>query len=152
MALVKRNHDNYFPTQSFGSLLDQLFNTDMFDWPSSNFSQTNTTLPAVNIKEEASRFTVEMAAPGMKKEDFKLEVDNNRLTISSEFKSEKEEVDKDKYTRKEFSYQSFVRTFNLPETVDADKIKASYQNGVLSLDIPKKEEAKPKPIRLIDVK
>ncbi|MBT34315.1 MAG: heat-shock protein [Thalassobius sp.] len=152
MSLVRRNHDNYFPTQSFGGLLDQFFNTELFDWPTRNFSSTNTTLPAINIKEEEDRFTVEMAAPGMKKEDFKLEIDNNKLTISSEHKTENEEVGNDNYTRREFSYQSFVRSFNLPETVDSDQIKASYENGVLLLDIPKKEEAKPKPVKLIDVK
>ena len=106
----------------------------------------------VNIKETADNFVVEVAAPGMTKKDFKIELDGNMLTISSEKSDQREENEDEKYTRKEFSYQSFYRTFNLPkEVVDAEKIEAKYENGLLHLMIPKKEEAKQKPPRLIQI-
>ena len=149
MTLTKRNGNlaNTFP-----NLFDDLFSRDLFDWNNSNFSTTGTTLPAVNVKETAESFVVEMAAPGMKKEDFKVELNNNLLTISSEQKSEHEEKENDKYTRKEFSYQSFQRSFQLSrEAVDADNIQAKYENGVLHLTIPKREEVKQKPSRLINI-
>ncbi len=93
-----------------------------------------------------------MAAPGMEKKDFKIELDGNALTISSEKQDEREEKEGESYNRKEFSYQSFYRIFHLPkEVIDADKINAKYQHGLLSLVIPKREEAKQKPARLIDI-
>ncbi len=149
MTPTKRNGNL---SNSFPGLFDDLFTRDLFDWHNSNFSNTGTTLPAVNLRETPETFEVEMAAPGMKKEDFKIELNNNVLTISSEQKSEHEEKDNDKYTRKEFSYQSFQRSFQLSrEAVDADKIQAKYENGVLHLTIPKREEVKQKPSRLINI-
>lgn len=149
MMLMRRNSEGM---PAVGSLLDNFFNNDLFDWSSRNFSNTNTTLPAVNIKEDEESFMVEVAAPGMDKKDFKIELDNNLLTISSEKQEEKSENGKEgKYTRREFSYQSFSRSFNLPDTVAADKIQARYAEGVLKLEIPKKEEAKPKPARTIKI-
>ena len=95
---------------------------------------------------------VEMAAPGMRKEDFRVQLDGNLLTISSEKKHEHEEKDGERYTRKEFSYQSFTRSFQLPkDVVDEDQIRAAYHDGVLQLSIPKKEEAKQKPPRMIQI-
>jgi len=150
MSLIVRKPQMDFP--AFGSLIDQFFNNDFFDWSNRNFSVTNTTLPAVNIKEDNDKFQVEVAAPGLKKEDFKIEVNHNMLSISSEKQEEKTEGQEGgTYTRREFSYQSFVRSFSLPESVDADKIEASYNDGVLVLNIPKKEEAKPKPARVIQI-
>jgi HSP20 family protein len=150
MSLIVRKPQMDFP--AFGSLIDQFFNNDFFDWSNRNFSVTNTTLPAVNIKEDNDKFQVEVAAPGLKKEDFKIEVNHNMLSISSEKREEKTEGQEGgTYTRREFSYQSFVRSFSLPESVDADKIEASYNDGVLVLNIPKKEEAKPKPARVIQI-
>jgi HSP20 family protein len=106
----------------------------------------------VNVKETAESFEVEMAAPGMKKEDFKVELNNNILSISSEQKQEHEEKNNERFTRKEFSYQSFHRSFQLSrEAVDADNIQAKYENGVLHLTIPKREEVKQKPSRLINI-
>jgi len=96
-------------------------------------------IPAVNIKEENDKFILEMAAPGMNKDDFKINLDNYQLTISSEQKKEKKEKE-DNYTRREFVYSSFSRSFTLPKTIDIDKIKADYKNGILSLTLPKKEE------------
>src|SRR5207244_2278065 len=117
-----------------------------------NNSVTNTTIPAVNIKETKDSFDVELAAPGMRKEDFKVELDGNQLTISSERRIEEETTDENRYTKREFSYQSFQRTFQLSkDVVDADKIQARYENGLLHLVIPKKEEAKQKPPRVIQI-
>lgn len=96
-------------------------------------------IPAVNIKEENDKFVMEMAAPGLKKEDFHINLDNYQLTVSSEAKEKKEE-EKDNYTRREFLYTSFSRSFTLPKSIDAEKIKADYKNGVLSITLPKKEE------------
>ena len=99
-------------------------------------------VPAVNISESDEGFHLEMAAPGFIKEDFKLSVENDVLTVSAEKKSEKDEKGK-KFTRREFSYSSFRRSFTLPEMVDTDKIQAAYENGLMTVDLPKKEEAKP---------
>ncbi len=130
------------------TILDDFFR----DWSTTNFSDTNTTLPAVNIKEDDNAFTVEVAVPGMEKKDFHIDLEDNILTISSEKKVENKE-EKDNYTRKEYSYQSFTRSFTLPKNVvDSDKIAAQYKNGELIIAIPKREEAKPKPARLIEVK
>jgi HSP20 family protein len=131
---------------------DDFFTRDLFNWGLTNNSNTGTTVPAVNIKETANAFEVEMAAPGMTKNDFRVELDNNVLTITSEKNMQNEEKDGEKYSRREFSYQSFQRTFTLmKEVVDEDKIEARYENGVLHLVIPKKEEAKQKPARMIQI-
>lgn len=148
MKLVKAS-DNLFPT--IPSFFNNFFSGDLMDWNSSNFSATNTTLPAVNIMENDDSFMIEMAAPGLTKENFKVNLNRNRLEISSEVKAEKDESD-EKYSRREFSYQSFQRCFTLPEgTVDGDKISAKYTNGILMVNIPKREEIKPKPARAIDI-
>ena len=132
-------------------LLSSLFDDDVFSFPSTRFFNTpffreggqEVTVPAVNIKEQDDRFEVELAAPVCKKEDLKVDVENNVLTISSEQKDESEEK-KDDYTRREFSYSSFRRSFTLPEHADADKLKAKFADGVLKLSIPKRTE-EPKP-------
>lgn len=121
------------------------------DWSNLNYSNTNTTLPAVNVLENDNEFVIELAAPGMKKEDFRINLENNILTISSERKEEKEEK-KDQYSRREFSYQSFQRSFTLPEYhADREKVTAKYIDGILNIIIPKREEAKPKPAREIEI-
>jgi HSP20 family protein len=147
MTLLRRS--DLFP--AWANFVNDFFNTDFSDWSSRHFSDTNTTLPAVNIKENADAFLVEMAAPGMAKEDFKVELNNDLLTISSEKKNENETKEGETYTRREYSYQSFSRSFTLPKSVEAEKITAKYENGVLSLTIPKKEEAKPKPVKQITI-
>lgn len=98
-------------------------------------------VPAVNITEHEKEYRVALAAPGLKKDDFKIDVDGNMVTISSEKEESKEDKDK-RYTRKEYSYSSFSRSFALPEDVDRDKIEARYEDGVLTLLLPRKEEAK----------
>jgi HSP20 family protein len=99
------------------------------------------TVPAVNITDEKDSYKVTMAVPGMKKDDFKVDVEGNMMTISAETKEEKEEKDT-KYTRKEYNYSSFSRSFTLPSEVNKEKIEAKYDNGVLTLALPKKDEAK----------
>jgi len=145
MLLVKNS--NQLP-----SLFDRFFDGELFDWNNRNFSNTNTTLPSVNIKEDQDKFTVEVAAPGFEKSDFKLELNHNSLTISSEKKVENETKEGEVFTKREFSYQSFTRSFTLPQIADGDRIEANYDNGILTVAIPKKEEAKPKPSRVIEIK
>jgi len=133
------------------SVFDRLFEGDLFDWSNRNFSPTNTTLPSVNIKETADAYEVEVAAPGFDKSDFKLELNHEMLTILSEKKTENEAKEGEQYTKREFSYQSFSRSFTLPQTADGERISANYENGILRVSIPKKEEAKPKPMRVIEI-
>jgi HSP20 family protein len=104
------------------------------------FNRVNN-VPSVNITENSNSYNVALAAPGLKKEDFKIDVDGNMLTISSE-KEEKKEEKEDKYTRKEYSYSSFSRSFSLPEDVKEDAIEARYENGVLDLRLPRRENGK----------
>ena len=138
-TLVKRN--NFDP--SVNTLFDDLFTRDIFDWTDKNFSTVGSNLPSVNLKETDDKLEVELAAPGMKKEDFKVEIDNNMLMISSEKKEEKEESrKKGNYVRKEFNYQSFYRSFYLPEYIDENKVEASYKDGILHVDIAKKASTK----------
>jgi len=140
MSIVKRN-SLFFP-----SLMNDLARPDWFG----GMENLNTNLPAVNIKNNTENFELELAVPGGKKDDFKIEVDNDVLTISNEVKSENEET-KENYSRREFSYSSFKRVFTLPETVDGTKIDAAYENGILKLTLPKKEEALPRPKRFITI-
>lgn len=108
-------------------------------------------MPSVNIVENKDNYEVSLAAPGMKKDDFKIDIDSNTLTISAE-KEEKKEEKEERYTRKEFNYTSFSRSFSLPDWVNKDKIDASYENGLLKLILPKTEEAKRIASRHITVK
>jgi HSP20 family protein len=148
MSLIKRNR-NSFP--AIPALVDDFLGRELFNWDNSHFSSTQTTVPAVNINESAENFQVEVAAPGMDKQDFKIQLDNNTLTISSQ-KEHAEEKKEEGYSRREFSYQSFQRSFILPKDVVNDEgIVAKYENGVLHLTIPKKEEAKQKGPRLIEI-
>ena len=149
MKLVKRNANML---NSLPLLFDDFLNRDLFGWENTNFAGTNSSIPAVNLKETSEDYVVEVAAPGMTKNDFKIELDGNTLVISSEKSDQNESEESDRYFRKEFSYQSFQRTFNLQkDVVDVDKIEAKYENGILHLLIPKKEEAKQKPSRLIQI-
>jgi len=134
------------------SLMDRFFEGDLMDWNNNNFAESNSSLPAVNIKENNDEFMIEVAAPGMRKEDFNINYDNGQLSISSERKDENVEKDGEKITRREFSYQSFRRSFTIPENVvNADNIAAHYENGILHLTLPKREEIKPKPAKQIAI-
>ena len=127
---------------AFPALFEDAFFRDLFDLNPKTTQDSFKSIPSVNVKETDSAFQVELAAPGLKKEDFKISVENNVLTISSEYKKEESTSDEDgKYSRKEFSYSSFSRSFTLDEQhTDIENISASYEAGVLSLSIPKKTE------------
>lgn len=147
MTLIKKN-PNPFPR-----FFDDFFTRDFFDWGTQHLSSTNTTVPAVNIMELNDAFTVEMAAPGMKKQNFHIELDNETLTVSSQLKEEPIFQEGEKFIRREFSYQSFKRSFHLPKAVvDENKIRAKYEDGMLRIIIPKKDEAKALPPRRIEIK
>ncbi|GGG51247.1 Hsp20/alpha crystallin family protein [Epilithonimonas arachidiradicis] len=151
MSIVKRNTGDLFPA-SPRTLFDDFFSRELFNWGNNNFSSTRSTLPSVNIKEQDDRFEVEVAAPGMEKQDFKITLEGNLLTISSEKKTKAEENNA-QYMRKEFSYQSFSRSFELAkDVVDEERIEATYDNGVLRLLIPKTEKAKKQEPKLIEIK
>jgi HSP20 family protein len=148
MSLVKGS--NVFPTVN--NFFDDFFTRDFKNWGLNNYSTSNSTIPAVNIRETDANFEVELAAPGMSKDDFKIELDGNHLTISCQKQSSNEQEKTGQYTKQEFSYQSFYRTLLLPkDVVDADKIGARYENGLLFLSIPKREEAKQRPPRTIPI-
>lgn len=134
------------------TLIEDFFKpwNDLFE-TSSPFMGRTIKVPAVNINETKDEFTLSFAVPGMKKEDFTIDLDGNMLTVSSEKEESKEDKEK-KYTRKEYSYSSFTRSFTLPEEVSKDKIHATYNDGVLELNLPKKEEAKKAISRHITVK
>ena len=147
MSLIKRNR-TLFP------MMEDFFGPDWFGGTSNVMrtlpSNVMNTLPAVNIKENEENFEVELAIPGKKRDDFNIELDEHVLTISMETQAEDEEVG-DNYTRKEFSYSSFSRSFTIPKTIDESNIEASYREGILQITLPKKEEALPKPKRLISI-
>ncbi len=155
MTLLKLSNEN-IPSlnhwdNTIPSIFKRFFDGDWMDWENSNFADINSTLPAVNILENKDDFQVELAAPGLKKEDFKIDFDDGRLIISSEFKDEKETKDK-KFTRKEFNYRSFQRTFSIPKSlVNHEKITASYENGLLKVTLAKAEEVKQKPVKQIRI-
>lgn len=146
MSLIKRNEANWLP-----SVFDDMFKTDWLGG-TTNVNSIGTSIPAVNIQETEESFSVEVAAPGKTKEDFNIELENDVLTISSEDKKENETTEKNgRYTRKEFSYSTFKRAFSLPDSVDSEKISAQYNNGVLEILLPKKEEAKVQAKRMIEI-
>ncbi|GAB3944813.1 Hsp20/alpha crystallin family protein [Spirosoma harenae] len=151
-TLVRRN-------SNFPSLIENFFGRDMNDFFNTNMPSVHN-VPAVNVAENKDGFRIEVAAPGLKKDDFKLDLNHNNLTISAYQETHKDEADGEKenqntnqerYTRREFSYSSFQRTFTLPTSVDADKIHASYTDGLLKIELPKREEAKVKPPRQIEI-
>jgi HSP20 family protein len=145
MTLI-RTSDRLYP-----ALFNNLFGREFMDWSNTGFSADNATLPAVNIIENDDQIQIEVAAPGMKKEDFKVDLDNNRLTVSVEKEVVKNEKS-DRFARREFCYGSFRRQFNIPvETINGDQIQATYKDGILLLTLPKREEVKPKPARAIEI-
>lgn len=145
MSLVK-----FKPRRRFGSLIpnnffdtDDFFENRLLNYPSllDNFWNGKNNEPALNIKEEDDKFEIELAAPGFTKKDFEVTIDNGYLNISAE-KSDSKKEEENNYTRQEFSYNSFSRSLQLPESVKEEDIKAKYQNGILSFDLAKKEESK----------
>lgn len=146
MTLVKTNKNgNMFP-----SLLSGFFDTDKFftnSWFENEFNQS---LPALNITEEAKNFAIELAVPGYKKSDFKITAEEGVLTISAE-KQEEKNAEEKRYTRKEFCYESFTRSLQLPGNSLPEKIDAKYEDGILKLVLPKKEITAPKEKKEIKV-
>ncbi len=143
MTLVKRNNGYGFP-----AIFDEFLKPDFFG----GIQTISGSLPAVNIKETETNFQIELAAPGLKKEDFNLELDHDVLTIWSEVKQDNTEQDEPgKYARKEFSFRAFKRSFTLPDVVNDEQILANYDAGVLKVTLPKKEEALPKTKRSIQI-
>ena len=149
MTTIKRAGTNY---TTLPDLVNELITKDLWNYGLDNNSVTGTTIPAVNIRETDDSFLVEMAAPGLKKEDFKIELSGNTLTITSDKNQEELNKADERFVKREFSYQSFNRVFTLSkDVVDSEGIQARYQNGVLELVIPKKEEAKKKGPRTIQI-
>jgi len=137
MTLVKFNPEkkNSALLPGFNDIFDSVLGDTFFS------ERRTTNIPAANIWESNNAYHIELAAPGLKKEDFKVSLERDMLKISSDQKKENN-LEGKSYNRREYSYSSFTRSFSLPETADADQIQASYSAGVLSLQIPKKEEAK----------
>jgi HSP20 family protein len=126
------------PSSRFNVLFDEQFTREFF--PNQKKSNASS-VPMANVKETETEFVIELAVPGMEKSDFKISVNKELLTISAAMVADSTKEEKDNYTRKEFSFKNFSRSFNLPEVVDQAKIMASYVNGVLHLTLPKKTES-----------
>jgi HSP20 family protein len=144
MTLMKKSD---WPSLINGNWLSDFFDNDRFfdsDW------MRKQSVPAVNVKETEKGFDIELAAPGLSKKDFNITVENKVLTISSEKKEEKEEKEKE-YTRREFSYSSFSRSFALPENVNEENVHATYTDGLLKLSLTKKALPKEKATKAIEV-
>jgi HSP20 family protein len=137
MTLVKFNPEkrNASLLPGFSDVFDSIFNDTFFN------DRMVTRVPAVNISETENNYHVELAAPGLKKEDFKLNLENNILNVSVEQSTNNEDNQKN-YSKREYSYTSFVRSFTLPESADDSQIDATYADGILRIDIAKREEAK----------
>ncbi|HTA83326.1 MAG TPA: Hsp20/alpha crystallin family protein [Bacteroidia bacterium] len=151
MKTLVRSNRSLLP--EFPSLLDDLFTRDIYNWSVDKQLTGNSTVPSVNIMENEKNFEVEVAAPGLDKNNFKVELDNDMLMISAHRETRNEEKNKEgNYTRREFSYESFQRSFQLPEDlVEKDKISASYRDGILHITIPKSVRAKVKSSRIIEI-
>lgn len=154
MSLLKSRSGELMP--SWRSNLSELFDFDRFflDQPFSNFPAMDTLrvsrIPATNIRESENEFILELAAPGMKKKDFHVDIDNGMLEIKVE-KEEEIKKEEPRFTRREYNYNAFYRSFTLPETVDGEKIKAEYEEGVLKIHLPKLPDAKKRPVKEITV-
>lgn len=142
MNLIRRTSNPLFP-----SLLDEIFG---YETPFSALSNRSN-VPSVNISETDTNFELALAAPGKTRKDFNVELDDHVLTVSSESKNEVV-TNTEQYKRREFRYDNFQRSFRLPETVDTAHIKANYDNGILSINMPKRKEAIPEPKKQIEIK
>ncbi|WP_298895284.1 Hsp20/alpha crystallin family protein [uncultured Psychroserpens sp.] len=140
MSLIKFNNRNrLFPSWSNDKLKDFLSSDDFFH---TDFFEEDSLMPAMNVKEHDNDYEIEFAAPGFSKTDFEVTIDENILNVCGEKKKEEEKKEED-YTRREFSYNSFKRSLTLPKSVNIDQdIKATYKDGILKLNLKKKDEAK----------
>jgi HSP20 family protein len=142
MTTLSKNQNRKNGLQTLYNPLDRFFRNDFIDlWDKAS----PMTVPGINISEGKSSYKIEMAAPGLKKEDINVEADGNMLTISCEKESERsdgspEKDDEHTYSRREYNYSSFSRSFTIPENADGENIKAKYENGVVRIDLPKKKE------------
>lgn len=136
-TVVKYNPFKPFTLDSF---VDDIFGRTLSDVTRTAMTSS---VPAVNILESDTHYTLELAAPGIQKEDFNITIEDNRLVISVEKESQHEESTEGKVTKREFNYQSFKRSFSLSDEINQDGIKASYNNGILTVELTKKEEALP---------
>lgn len=139
MRIVKYNNNNVFP-----SLINEFFNDDF----GMNFLNRSHSVPSVNSLENNDSFEIDLAVPGMKKEDFTIELNDKVLVISSETSNN---MENDKMRLNEFNFSSFQRSFRIPDSVDLDKIKANYKNGILKIKLPKRKESISKPNRVINI-
>jgi HSP20 family protein len=139
-----------FPGLGLSSAFSDIFEP-WNEWFQNGKTGSSLTLPSVNVSENKDNFNLELAAPGLEKGDFQIDVNGNILTISAK-KEDKKEEKNEKYTRKEYNYSSFSRSFTLPEEVQQDKIDASYQNGVLKLQLPKDGKLSKKNHKTIAIK
>ena len=142
--MLARINKHYVP-----AYWDDFFNDNFFN--SFNNGSRHTHLPAVNIVEDDKEYRIEVAVPGVSRKDFNIELNDDLLTISSEQKSDKKDENR-RYMRKEFSYSTFKRSFQIPETIDQDNIKASHDAGILNIQLPKKEEVVQKAPKQIEIK
>ena len=150
MTLIKFKNESPVRNRERMPMWSEFFN-DLFDDVITRPDVRRSTIPSVNVVESDENFRLEVAAPGLDKNDFKITLEGNLLTISSE-KENEQTTGEENFSRREFSYQSFQRSFQLPKNVvDEDKIIARYENGILLLSIPKREEAKQKPPRMIEI-
>lgn len=143
MSLIK--YDPFAPVRSLTNVVDEFFNRGIGELVGYDHAFS---VPSVNVVENPQNFLLEIAAPGLEKGDFKVSVENGSLNISAK-KEKKEEVQEGKYTRREFNYTSFSRSFNLPVGVKPEEVQAVYENGVLKVTLPKKEVAKMEDARVI---
>lgn len=130
--------------------IDNIFNDPFFRMKSVIRPNLFNRMPATNIREDKKEYIVEVAAPGMKKNDFQVDIDNGCLEIKVDREKEEKKEGKN-YTRREYNYSSFYRSFNLPESVKSENVKAEYENGVLQIHLPKKEETQKKPVKKIQI-
>ena len=137
------------PALSIDKFFDDFFNQSLTDVVGSDYHLSQ---PSVNVLESDADYRIELAAPGLKKEDFHVSVEDGFLHIAAEKKQEVEENEGDRFTRREFNYASFKRSFELPEITDEANINATYENGVLSVTLPKLEEAAAAEAKTIEVR
>jgi HSP20 family protein len=151
MGTLVKNNRNLFP--NVPSFFEEMLSKDWLNWPFTHNTGAEGSMPAVNVRETNDAFELEVAAPGMTKKDFKVQLDNNLLVISAEKEHKQEDKNEQgHYSRQEFSYQSFMRSFSLPEKmVKGDQIVAKYKDGILYISIPKNEEARVKPMKQIEI-
>ena len=145
MGLIKYN--SLLPSKGNGNIFDDFFNNSISGVFGSDFAVNH---PSVNIIETDKGFRLEIAAPGLQKSDFDINIDKDNLNVSAK-KEENKEVTNGKYTRREFNYASFNRSFQIPEFLDTNEVSASYENGVLTIFLPKNEENKVKEVQVIDI-